>query len=122
MTQVKASDRVLGHIPGMQKQDCSTAVRPRSAAKSIEPFRLDIRPIFARGESPCGCIDEAVAGLKPGQDFILVAPFEPIPLFTKLAAQGFNHESEAQPDGSWSIRFVRARAAASETRVSSCCS
>jgi uncharacterized protein (DUF2249 family) len=76
-----------------------------SANSTIEPYLLDIRPIFASGGSPCEVIESAVAGLEPGQSLVLVAPFEPIPLFTKLGARGFSHESEPQGDGSWRIRF-----------------
>ena len=54
---------------------------------SCEPLVLDVRPIFARDGSPCSTIDEAVASLSPGQVFVLVAPFEPAPLFAKLRAK-----------------------------------
>ena len=74
--------------------------------QTIEPLVLDVRPIFARGGSPCSLIDEAVASLAPGQCFVLVAPFEPAPLFGKLAAQGFSHLSKPMDDGSWRIEFT----------------
>jgi hypothetical protein len=67
---------------------------------------LDVRPIFARGGSPCTAIDEAVASLAADQLFVLVAPFEPVPLFAKLGARGFSHKSEPQPDGSYRIEFT----------------
>jgi len=78
-----------------------------TTATSANAFQLDIRPIFAAGQSPCGLIDETVAQLLPGQDFVLIAPFEPLPLFTKLAALGFANRSESLPDGSWRILFTR---------------
>ena len=71
-----------------------------------QPLVLDVRPIFAQGGSPCATIDEAVASLAPGQLFVLVAPFEPAPLFAKLRAKGFSHKSEPQADGSYRIEFV----------------
>ena len=73
---------------------------------SSEPLVLDVRPIFARGGSPCSTIDEAVASLSPGQVFVLVAPFEPAPLFSKLGAKGFSHKSQPMADGSWRIEFT----------------
>ena len=73
---------------------------------SFEPLVLDVRPIFGRGGSPCSTIDEAVASLSPGQVFVLVAPFEPAPLFSKLGAKGFSHKSQAMADGSWRIEFT----------------
>ena len=73
---------------------------------SSEPLVLDVRPIFARGGSPCSTIDEAVASLSPGQVFVLVAPFEPAPLFSKLGAKGFSHKSQPMADGSWRIELT----------------
>ena len=70
------------------------------------PLVLDARPIFARGGSPCSAVDEAVASLAPGQSFVLFAPFEPKPLFEKLKALGFSHQSTPEPDGSWRVEFT----------------
>ena len=103
----------------MQTNHVSVNKNPAAA-----PLLLDIRPIFAAGASPCSAIDDAVASLRPGQSLVLMAPFEPLPLFTKLAAQGFSHASEAQPDGSWRIEFGRtgAAGAAPAMHKSCCCS
>ena len=95
-----------------------------SVSKKPAACTLDIRPIFASGASPCGLIDQAVASLKPNQTFVLIAPFEPIPLFTKLRAQGFEHQSAPQADGSWKIVFERTdngEAPASPAKHQSCC-
>ena len=74
---------------------------------SVKPaLVLDVRPIFANGGSPCANIDAAVASLSPGQSLVLLAPFEPAPLFGKLGAKGFSHRSEATADGSWRIEFT----------------
>ena len=72
-----------------------------------EPFVLDTRPIFLRGETPCTAIDESVAALKPGQDFIMLVPFEPMPLYAKLTNLGFSHESKQLEDGTWRIEFTK---------------
>jgi len=108
----------------MQRNNISAAPKSKSHARSIVPLELDIRPIFASGASPCSTIDNAVARLRPGQDLILLAPFEPVPLFTKLAAQGFEHRSEELSDGSWRIVFERFGTAepAAATPQSCCCS
>ncbi len=66
---------------------------------------LDIRPIFARGESPCDTIDGAVADLAPGQALVLLVPFEPIPLYTRLGRKGLTPQSRQLPDGTWEITF-----------------
>lgn len=70
-----------------------------------EPLVLDTRPIFARGESPCVPIDDCVAALKPGQRFVLLATFEPAPLYAKLGREGFSHQSKQLPDGTWRVEF-----------------
>lgn len=70
-----------------------------------EPRTLDVRPLLARGDSPLGTIEEAVDGLQPGQSLILLVPFEPIPLYTKLGLLGFAHEASQGPDGTWRVEF-----------------
>ncbi|MBI4027895.1 MAG: DUF2249 domain-containing protein [Verrucomicrobia bacterium] len=79
-----------------------------------EPLQLDVRPVLERGDSPCASIDGAVAKLKPGQGLVLLAPFEPRPLFAKLGRDGFTHVSRQMEDGSWRIEFQRSGDAASD--------
>lgn len=66
---------------------------------------LDVRPLIRRGESPCGAINRMLADLEPGQVFLLLAPFEPRPLYRVLADAGYGCESRRMADGSWRIRF-----------------
>jgi uncharacterized protein (DUF2249 family) len=80
------------------------ATQPKSC--STDALVLDVRPIFAQGATPCSAIDQAVSSLTPGQLFVLLAPFEPAPLFSKLAALGFSHRSEPASDGTWRIEFT----------------
>jgi len=89
-------------------------VPPRKPAKSCataapitfaEPVVVDTRPIFGRGETPCGAIDEAIESLIPGQPLVLLVPFEPAPLYHKLGAQGFSHKAAKEDDGTWRIEF-----------------
>lgn len=67
---------------------------------------LDVRPILAAGETPCGAIEAAVAGLQPGESLVVLAPFEPVPLYTKLGQCGFDHRTEALEGGLWRVEFV----------------
>src|SRR5689334_13793647 len=53
---------------------------------------------------------QAVGALKPDQDFLLIAPFEPKPLYSVLAQQGFRHEAKPAPGGEWEVRFTRSAA------------
>jgi hypothetical protein len=76
-------------------------------AQTVAPFVLDVRPIFTRGEAPCQAIDDAIESLSPGQPLVLLAPFEPIPLYAKLGRLGFTHQSTPQSDGTWRVEFRR---------------
>jgi uncharacterized protein (DUF2249 family) len=66
---------------------------------------IDTRPIFARGESPREAIEDAAAGLMPGQTLALIVPFEPAPLYAKLNNQGFTHQATELPNGTWRVEL-----------------
>ena len=71
---------------------------------------LDVREDIRGGREPFGKIMQAVGALKPDQDFLLIAPFEPKPLYSVLALQGFSHEAKPAPGGDWEVRFTRSGA------------
>jgi len=73
---------------------------------------LDVREDLRRGREPFAKIMQAVAQLQPGQKLLLVAPFEPAPLYSVLGRQGFAHESKALPAGDWEVLFTRQSGAA----------
>lgn len=68
---------------------------------------VDARPLIARGEPPLNAIETAVAKLKPGQSLVVLAPFNPVPLYEFLAAQGFSHRSRQIENGGWRVEFRR---------------
>ena len=69
---------------------------------------LDVRRYVYHGEEPFGAIMAAVAQLKRGQKFLLLAPFEPVPLFRVMAARGFTYTAHQAPSGRhWEILFER---------------
>jgi uncharacterized protein (DUF2249 family) len=70
---------------------------------------LDVREDIRLGREPFTRIMNAVAALKPHEDLLLVAPFEPAPLFAVLAQQGFSHQSEPTPEGDFKVLFTRER-------------
>ena len=92
--------------PGFKPERRSAATSV-SAVTFAEPLTLDTRPIFARNETPCQAIAEAVAQVIPGQTLVLLVPFEPVPLYTKLEAEGFSHQTSKLPDGTWRLEFRR---------------
>ena len=90
-----------GFIPARKKSS------PRSKSATPKPLLLDTRPIFERGENPCDAIDDSVAALQDQQPFVILVPFEPVPLYSKLRQEGFTHRSEQLQDGTWRVEFVR---------------
>ena len=68
---------------------------------------LDVRPDLTRGDEPFARIMEAAASVQEGQALALIAPFEPVPLYGVLGAQGFTHETRQVSSTEWVVRFVR---------------
>ncbi len=68
---------------------------------------FDARPIIASGEEPFNAIMEAVSNLHDGEDFIIIAPFEPVPLEGLLSSQGFEYDALEIDDGDWQVTFRR---------------
>ena len=69
------------------------------------PLELDVRPLLAAERSPLPAIMEAVERLAPGQALRLRVPFEPHPLYARMAARGYRAEPVAKADH-WEILFV----------------
>ncbi|MFT3829030.1 MAG: DUF2249 domain-containing protein [Opitutaceae bacterium] len=67
---------------------------------------LDVRPLLAAGQSPLETILAHVATLPAGAAFRLRAPFEPQPLYTRLAGVGFDHCATRQSDSSFVVLFT----------------
>jgi uncharacterized protein (DUF2249 family) len=93
-----------GFVPKVRPTHSCSTPEPASI-EFVQPIVLDTRPILARGQTPCQPIDEAVAGLIPGQSLVLIVPFEPVPLYAKLGRQGFTHQSKQLEDGAWRVEF-----------------
>lgn len=78
---------------------------PCKLMKPITPLELDVRPLLARGEEPFPAIIEQKAKLQEGQSLLLIAPFEPTPLYPLFRAEGFTVESTPLKNGDWQIQF-----------------
>lgn len=61
--------------------------------------------MVAAQRPPLPAILSAISALKPGQALLLIAPFEPAPLYDLLAQRGFTHASRRRGDGDWEITF-----------------
>jgi uncharacterized protein (DUF2249 family) len=68
---------------------------------------VDARPIIAKGEEPFDAIMAAIAGLEDHEEFVILAPFEPIPLEGLLSSQGFSYDAIALGNGDWQVTFRR---------------
>jgi uncharacterized protein (DUF2249 family) len=68
---------------------------------------LDVREDLRQGREPFSKIMNAVAQLQADEKLLLVAPFEPAPLFSVLGKQGFDHESKQIQSGGWEVLFTR---------------
>jgi uncharacterized protein DUF2249 len=68
---------------------------------------LDVRPVLADGGEPFVQIMETAERVPVGKSLVLIAPFEPAPLYQALAGRGFSHATERITDDEWIIRFVR---------------
>ena len=66
---------------------------------------LDVRPELEQGGEPFVHIMEAASVIKPGGMLVIVAPFEPVPLYSVLEAQGFAHETEKVAADEWVVCF-----------------
>jgi uncharacterized protein (DUF2249 family) len=69
--------------------------------------KLDVREDIRHGREPFGKIMQAVSHLKDTDQLLLIAPFEPAPLYAMLAQQGFSHQSTPTATGDWEVRFTR---------------
>lgn len=74
---------------------------------------LDVRPDLRAGREPFGRIMAAVKALGDGEQLLLRATFEPVPLFHVMQEQGFRHEATEHGPQDWSVRFWRPAASPS---------
>lgn len=74
---------------------------------SNKTLTVDVREDIRRGNEPFSKIMNAVANLGADEQILLIAPFEPAPLFSVLKRQGFGHESRQTESGDWEVLFTR---------------
>jgi hypothetical protein len=75
----------------------------KSAAATV----LDVRPTLEQGGEPFVEIMEAAAGILSGESLVLIAPFEPAPLYGVLGDRGFSHTTNCVSPSEWVVRFTR---------------
>jgi uncharacterized protein (DUF2249 family) len=75
----------------------------KSAAATV----LDVRPTLEQGGEPFVEIMEAAASIPPGESLVIIAPFEPAPLYGALGGRGFSHDTSCISASEWVVRFTR---------------
>ena len=83
---------------------------------SKKVITVDVREDIKNGREPFSKIMHAVSALKGGEDLLLIAPFEPAPLYGVLAQQGFSHEAKPTDTDDWQVLFTRDSEAASPSK------
>ena len=68
---------------------------------------LDVRDDIRNGREPFSKIMSAVAALGPDDRLLLVAPFEPVPLYRVMAKHGFCHAVKPLDGDAWEVLFIR---------------
>jgi uncharacterized protein (DUF2249 family) len=83
---------------------------------------LDVRDDLRNGREPFSKIMATAAQLQRGEKFLVIAPFEPAPLFRVLADRGFGRSARRTADGNWEVLFTLGdaqSAPAGETKATS---
>jgi uncharacterized protein (DUF2249 family) len=91
------------HIREGEKAMAEQAMNWKTQANAL----LDVRPELEQGGEPFVRIMETAVAIKPGETLVIIAPFEPVPLYTVLEARGFTHATEHLVDDEWVVQFTR---------------
>ncbi len=67
---------------------------------------LDVRPDLENGGEPFVRIMEAASTIQPSTTLVIIAPFEPVPLYDALGARGLAHETAMVAIDEWVVRFA----------------
>jgi uncharacterized protein (DUF2249 family) len=68
---------------------------------------VDVREDIRSGREPFSKIMNAASALRTNEQLLLIAPFEPVPLFRVLEKQGFRHTVQSNKPGDWEVLFTR---------------
>jgi uncharacterized protein (DUF2249 family) len=74
---------------------------------SNKTVTVDVRDDIRSGREPFSKIMNAAAAMQTDESLLVIAPFEPVPLFRVMEKQGFAHMGQATTSGDWEILFTR---------------
>jgi uncharacterized protein (DUF2249 family) len=80
---------------------------PNNLSTAHQTVTVDVRDDIRSGREPFSKIMSAAAELKESQELLIIAPFEPVPLFAILQQQGFSYASRPMLSGDWEVLFTR---------------
>jgi hypothetical protein len=73
---------------------------------TIDPVRLDVRPLLAAGGEPFNLIMITAERVPIGGLLELTTPFEPVPLYQVMRRRGFVGNATVLSPGEWLVTFV----------------
>src|SRR5215216_6114633 len=76
-------------------------------AMNDKTVTLDVREDLRNGREPFTKIMSTVVALRPDEQFRLIVPFEPTPLFEVMERRGFRHAAQRVESGDWEVIFTR---------------
>jgi uncharacterized protein (DUF2249 family) len=68
---------------------------------------LDVREDIRDGREPFSKIMKAATTLGEDEALLLLAPFEPVPLFSVMGRRGFSYTAHATTSGDWEVIFIK---------------
>jgi len=74
---------------------------------SNKTVTVDVRDDIRNGCEPFSRIMNAAAAMLANDSLLVIAPFEPVPLFRVMEKQGFVHNGQETAFGDWEILFTR---------------
>ena len=78
---------------------------------------VDVREDIRSGREPFLRVMKAVSELQSDEQLLLIAPFQPIPLFHVMERRGFAHRGGVVASGDWEILFTRQTNARPENAI-----
>jgi uncharacterized protein (DUF2249 family) len=79
----------------------------RGLEEEVMNQMVDARPTLAAGGEPFNEIMEAAGLVDVGEELVVYAPFEPVPLEGVLGEQGFTYVADELEGGDWKVTFSR---------------
>jgi uncharacterized protein (DUF2249 family) len=78
-----------------------------TGTEAYEAMRTHHRILCEQLTDRVSAVSAAVVALADGEELVVLAPFEPVPLEGVLGSQGFSYEAADLGDGDWQVTFRR---------------